>query len=168
MSGVKISVSNLLRTGRDERGFKNLVGSKMSCLDFQDYAECVKYGFHMFLGYDAFTLNALKVGGQGGVGRDYNYFGELFCGIMNAFDKGDISTATKLTEKSKELIQMINDINPNLPMFKYLMGVLRGVDLGGCRLPLPKLSEEHKQMIGEKLDKVRYLCCLEIRESAKF
>jgi len=163
MSGININVSKLLKMGRDERKFTSLIGAKYSHLDFQDYAQCIKDGFYILHGSNNFLLNALLLNGQGGVGRDANYSGEIHRKILDSFEKGDVELALKYQNKSKDLIELVFSLGDPMVVAKYLMKKLRNLDLGGVRLPTKNLSTEEMKKIDSHVEKMKTLTSLDLK-----
>lgn len=106
----------------------------------------------VFNGYDEMCLGGLSMGADGAIGSTYNFMGNKFVKLYNAFNSGDFGTASKLQKEANEIISV---------MCRY--GVMQcekeiltqmGIDIGPCRRPFLPLNDEGKKAVASLIDLV--------------
>ena len=94
----------------------------------------------VFNGFDEMCLGGLAMGADGAIGSTYNFMGDKFIKIFNAFNAGDMETAQAIQTEANEIIaEMIK--YTVLPCEKAIMTHL-GIDCGPCRRPFLPLTKE--------------------------
>jgi len=121
----------------------NLGGIKYTASTIWEYQACLDAaaGAHEILfGFDEMLLPALAVGARSAIGSTYNFAAPLYLDVVRAFYAGDMATAR---HRMSQLVAMVRVLlrYPPIPAQKAIMAHL-GHDLGGCRLPLPGLTNE--------------------------
>lgn len=86
-----------------------------------------------FFGTDEMYLAAAATGADGGIGSTYNLIGDVYVGIHDAVEAGDIKRARRLQAKSNTLVAVLLETGV-LPGIKYALNKL-GVPVGRCRRP---------------------------------
>jgi len=86
-----------------------------------------------YFGSDEMFICAAAAGTDGGIGSTYNLIGEVYVGIMETVEAGDVETARALQAKANGLIEILLDTGV-VPGLKHAMNRV-GVPLGGCRRP---------------------------------
>jgi N-acetylneuraminate lyase len=101
-------------------------------------------------GIDEQLLGALKAGAKGAVGSSYNFAAPLYLKLIEAFEDGDLETATRLQQEAIELIEALAAVG-YLGAVKAIME-WQGVPLGPARLPLANPSPAQLESLHEKFD----------------
>ena len=78
-------------------------------------------------------LGAAAIGADGGIGSTYNLIGDVYVGIHEAIEAGDIDTARRLQAKSCTLVEILIETGV-MPGLKYALR-RQGVPVGPCRRP---------------------------------
>lgn len=119
----------------------NLAGIKYTHEDFMDFLSCIHFmdgKFEMLWGRDENLLSALVLGIRSGVGSTYNYAAPLYNQLIDAFNKGDLTAARTLQQKSIDMIRLLGKyggIATGKAYMKYI-----GMDCGQFRLPVKNMS----------------------------
>jgi len=139
----------------------NIVGIKEAAGDIDQLEKMVQQtpgDFSVYVGDDAMTLDAIKVGAKGVVSVASHVVGKQLKELIDLAKAGDIASAT---ERHNALSEMFNilfvDSNP-IPV-KYALRLL-GFAMGRPRLPLTELSDENKAKLEDILDR-----CLGVTEA---
>jgi 4-hydroxy-tetrahydrodipicolinate synthase len=103
--------------------------------------------FLVYSGDDALTLPVLAVGGNGVVSVAAHIIGNDLKQMVTAFSAGDIEVAAKLHQKLLPIVKALF-VAPNPSPVKAALQ-LKGLDVGGVRLPLLPLTEIEKQQLTE-------------------
>lgn len=127
--------------------FENLWGIKDTGGKLQDTSRYIasKPG-RVLLGSDVQLLSGLKIGAHGAISGYANIAPDLTAEIYRAFHAGGEAQAlqNKLSDFKNGLRKF-----PNHATIKYLLS-LRGINVGGVRLPLAPLSQADKEFIRTK------------------
>ena len=123
------------------------IGAKASHKDLYriDYLLRNHPNHKIFIGADEILLGALAMGVCGGIGSTYNVAGKEFRKIFEKFRTGDMAGAQEIQKTCNVLVDAIISFG-GIPVVKYLLK-LRGLDVGECRAPMRKLTEEEKAKI---------------------
>lgn len=103
--------------------------------------------FLVYSGDDTLTLPVLAVGGNGVVSVAAHIIGNDLKQMVTAFSAGDIEVAAKLHQKLLPIVKALF-VTPNPSPVKAALQ-LKGLDVGGVRLPLLPLTEIEKQQLTE-------------------
>jgi len=96
-------------------------------------------------GPDQMLLMGLNAGADGGIGTTYNYMFDIYRGIYDNFQAGNIAAAQKLQHKSAEVISAL-DPYVCIPVTKVLMEAL-GYAVGNATFPFVRYNEQEKAEI---------------------
>lgn len=96
-------------------------------------------------GPDQMLLMGLNAGADGGIGTTYNYMFDIYRGIYDNFQAGNIAAAQKLQHKSAEVIGALNPY-VCIPVTKVLMEAL-GYAVGNATFPFVRYTEQEKAEI---------------------
>ena len=121
---------------------ENIVGLKDSTGDFaafQANMAAARGEFASLSGSDAFVLAGLAVGSSGFVSGNSSYFPEVFVGLWNAFQQGDLALARRHQVVINRLRLILKD-GGHLAYFKAVLA-MRGIPVGSTRPPRPGLTE---------------------------
>ncbi len=105
--------------------------------------------FAVYSGDDALTYDLMKLGGAGVISTSANVAPELMKQLVDLLAKGDYASARKLQDKLLPLMTGLFAA-PNPILCKQALN-LRGIPVGGVRLPLvgatPEQTEELKKLL---------------------
>jgi N-acetylneuraminate lyase len=152
MTGVKLPMAELLDSGM--KRVPSLAGLKFSDGDLQDFGRCVTVAadrLDLFFGKDEVLLAAITLGAKAAIGSTYNYAAPIYQGMMKFFDAGDLVAARAAQERSRRLVQIIEQFG-GPRVHKSLMHIA-GVPCGPNRLPLTTLTRPQLQALEQALDK---------------
>lgn len=125
---------------------KRFVGIKHTSLNLFALNQFKSLGsIALFNGYDELMLGGLSMGATGGIGSTYNIMPQKFVDIYKAFKNNDMNTALKLQDEICDIITILIDCGV-MPAEKYLLSK-EGFDMGNCKKPLPRLTEEKKKIL---------------------
>ena len=100
-------------------------------------------GITVFNGYDEICLAGLSMGADGAIGSTYNFMGEKFVKLYNAFREGNIALAQKLQNEACAIISEM--CRYGVFQCEKEILTLMGIDMGPCRRPFLPLSEEGRR-----------------------
>ncbi|TJY43133.1 4-hydroxy-tetrahydrodipicolinate synthase [Cohnella pontilimi] len=133
----------------------NVVATK-ECASLEQMTEIIKDapdGFVLYSGDDALTLPCLAVGGQGIVSVASHVIGGRMKRMIESFKAGRVSEAAQLNAECfpvfKGLFNCPHPV-PNPVPVKYALS-LRGLSVGGVRLPLVEADEQEAAFIRKLL-----------------
>lgn len=143
-TGVDIPVSVYQRLAR----VPNIIGVKEASSDIAKIAR-IKLAcgpdFSVWSGNDDQIVPVLSLGGNGVISVLSNIYPSETHAMCQAALKGDYETAAALQQQFLPLIDLLFcEVNP-IPVKEALKCI--GFDCGECRLPLSRLTKEHKQQI---------------------
>ena len=107
----------------------------------------------IYNGYDEMFLSGLIMGADGAIGSTYNFMGDKFVKIQELFKKGENAKALEIQREANEIIAVLCKIGV-IKAQKEVMKLM-GFDLGFCRAPFGKVSDEDIKLI--KTDIMKYL-----------
>lgn len=144
---VSISVETTLRLAQ----LPNVVATK-ECASIEQITEIVKSapeGFIVYTGDDGITLPTLAVGGHGIISVASHLIGAQMKQMISAYLAGNVQEAAALNSECypffKGLFNCPNPV-PNPVAVKYAL-TLRGLPVGGVRLPLVTVNESEAQFL---------------------
>jgi 4-hydroxy-tetrahydrodipicolinate synthase len=105
----------------------------------------VSPNFKIYSGDDSLTLPVLAIGGYGIVSVASHIIGVQMKQMMNYFLKGENSKAAQLHAELFPVFKGLFRV-PNPVAVKYALS-LRGINVGGVRLPLLDITEEEGQFV---------------------
>lgn len=130
----------------------NIVATKESVSDFDHISQLVYQtgnDFKVYSGDDALTLPMLSIGGYGIVSVAGHVVGKEIKTMIQLFVDGEVEQAAQMHAKLHPIFTgMFNCPHrvPNPAPVKYALG-LRGIPVGGLRLPLLEVTQEEGQFI---------------------
>lgn len=131
LSGANLSTDQLLRLlGDDEVG-----GMKYTAPDLFQFWQLRRAAPQksFYFGTDEMFLGAAAIGADGGIGSTYNLIGDVYVGIHEAINAGDIETARRLQAKSCTLVEILLETGV-MPGLKYALN-RQGIPVGPCKRP---------------------------------
>ncbi|MBW5444515.1 4-hydroxy-tetrahydrodipicolinate synthase [Cohnella sp. CFH 77786] len=144
---TSISVETTLRLAQ----IPNIVATK-ECASLEQMTEIVKEapeGFILYSGDDGVTLPALSVGGHGIISVASHLVGPRMKDLIASFKAGRVEEAIRINQELypvfKGLFNCPHPV-PNPVAVKYAL-TLRGLPVGGVRLPLADVTEEEAAFI---------------------
>jgi len=96
-------------------------------------------------GPDQMLLMGLNAGADGGIGTTYNYMFDIYRGIYDNFQAGNIAAAQQLQHKSAEVIEVLREY-VCIPVTKVLMEAL-GYAVGNATFPFVRYTDAEKAEI---------------------
>lgn len=156
MTGVNFAMHDFLQAAHGR--IPTLAGIKFTHDNLMDLLRCIQFEgrrYDVLSGRDEMLLACLATGIHGAVGSTYNYAAPLYTGILAAFAEGDIIKARELQSLACTLIEIL--IRYNAPLSGKAMMKLCGLDLGPCRLPLGKFSDQQYDAMHKELSEAGLL-----------
>ncbi len=155
LSGIAIDMRQLLDTALLR--IPNFAGIKYSALTVHEFQDCLEYArgrYQVLYGCDEMLLSALSVGSYGSVGSTFNFAAPLYHGIMEAFENGDLKTASKLQARSAAMCRLLYQYRGQAG-FKKMMKYL-GFDCGPNRLPIKALNSQEEIRLHDELERLGF------------
>ncbi len=147
-TGINLEADTVIRLSK----IKNITSLKEANSDFAQITKIVSQtrdDFLVYSGDDDITLPMLSVGGYGVVSVAGHLFGKEIKQMIDAFFNGDVQKASEWHGKLNPIFKGLF-ISPNPVMIKCALN-LRGIDVGGVRLPLVKANEDEERFIKDLL-----------------
>ena len=148
-TGVNLSINLLKKLAQ----IKNITAIKEASGNISYAAEIAREvpELDIYSGNDDMTVPLLSLGGKGVISVSANIIPETVHNMTYAFFERDNDTARELQLKYNDLVNaLFIEVNP-VPV-KEAMNFL-GYDVGECRLPLGKMSEENKNTLHRIIEK---------------
>ncbi len=134
LSGVRFDMVEFLRRG--QASIPTLRGIKFSDSALHDMQACVEFDggrYDILFGVDEMLLGGLAFGARGAVGSTFNFAAPLYRQIVAAFDRGDLTEASRLQFLAAEMVRVMLR-NGGRGSLKAAMALI-GADCGHSRLP---------------------------------
>lgn len=138
---VSMSVDTVVRLAQE----KNIVAIKEASGNLDLMTEIIANtpeDFRLYTGDDSLTLPALAIGGNGIVSVASHIVGKEMQEMIQAFETGEHAKAAKLHQKLVPIMNGMFSAPSPTPVKTALQ--LKGLDVGGVRLPLVPLSEQER------------------------
>lgn len=133
---------------------KNIVGIKDSSGNFDNmkqYIELTKdMGTKVFSGNDSLILWNLLAGGAGGIAGCANVYPGTMASIYDTYMAGNLEEAMRIQDSIRPLRNCFRFGNPNT--ITKTATAMRGVEVGPCRSPFNRLSDEAISAIRQVLE----------------
>ncbi len=155
ITGAYVDMIQFLRLGRET--IPNLRGVKFSHPALHEFRQCLTFDsarYEAFWGVDEMLLGAWAFGARAAVGSTYNVIAPAFCHMIECFERGDLAAARQWQDRAIEFVHTVAAY-PFHPAMKEILGML-GVDMGPCRLPLPKLNPADADALRQQLEKTGF------------
>ena len=155
LTGVGYNMIDLLNAV--EGRIDNFAGIKYTHEDFMDYLSCLRFKdgkYDMLWGRDENMLSALVLGAKGSVGSTYNYAAPLYYKLIDAFKRGDLTTAQELQQQSIDMIRLLGKYG-GIATGKAYMKVT-GIDCGEFRLPVSNMTDEAFELFKKDVDALSF------------
>jgi N-acetylneuraminate lyase len=155
LTGSKLDMVEFLNQAAER--IPNLAGLKYTDSTLHEFQECVELQngrFDVVWGFDEMLLGALATGATAGIGSTYNIAAPLYNRLMAAFAAGNMIEARRLQALSIKMIRIMNHY-PFHPAMKAVLA-MRGLNVGGCRLPQGRLSAADVQTLRTKLESIGF------------
>lgn len=140
-------------------GVDNIVGAKDSSGNFDNMLQYIERTrgreFSVLSGNDSLILWNLLAGGAGGIAGCANVFPKNMVEIYEAFQRGDLERARTCQDNIRAFRNCFKYGNPNTIV--KTAAAMQGWQVGACRKPFDRVSEEGKRAIGEVLKHYREL-----------
>lgn len=135
----------------------NLAGLKYTCATLHEFQECCELQdgrFDVVWGFDEMLLGALATGATAAIGSTYNIAAPLYQKLLVAFADGDLKKARQLQTLSICMIRTLCKY-PFHPAMKAVFA-MKGLDVGGCRLPQGRLSTDDAATLKQQLTEIGF------------
>ena len=153
LTGSTIDIVEFLEKASER--IPNLRGVKYTDTKLFEFQECQSLTdgkLDIVWGCDEMLLGALATGASAAIGSTYNAAAGLSQEIIEAFESGNIKLARERQLLSVKFIRILLSY-PFHAALRYTMSLL-GQPLGPSRLPLPQLSSEQEQKLGQELSEI--------------
>lgn len=150
LTGSKLDIVGFLEEGVER--IPNMLGLKYTdtkLFEFQLCREVDQGRFDVVWGCDEMLLGALATGAQAAIGSTYNVAAPLYLSLMQAMNVGDLTEAGRLQLLSVKMIRTMSQF-PFHAAMKAVLEML-GHEVGPCRLPQGKLSDEDANLLRASL-----------------
>ena len=138
-SGVTFTADYAAEMFKDER-YMGIKHTSADLYTLHQFKQKIDRPVTIFNGFDEMCLGGLAMGADRAIGSTYNFMGDKFIKIFEAFNAGDMATAQAIQTEANEIIaEMIK--YTVLPCEKAIMTHL-GIDCGPCRRPFLPLTKE--------------------------
>jgi N-acetylneuraminate lyase len=155
LTGVNFSMFDLLNAidGR----VPNFAGIKYTHEDLMDFLSCLNFKngkYDMLWGRDENMLPALAVGAKAAVGSTFNYAAPLYNDLIDAFNKGDMSTAQLLQQQSIDMIRLLGKYG-GIATGKAYMKLIE-MDCGEFRLPVKNMTTDQFDLFKKDVEQLNF------------
>lgn len=137
----------------------NFAGIKYTFESLYEFNQCMIYKngkFDMLHGQDETILASLEMcGTQGGICGTSNYNGPCLTGIVEAWQKGDLTKARALQNFAQDVINVICRYRGNIVAGKRIMKFL-GLDMGLNRTPFQNMTAEEEAAMKAELNAIGF------------
>ncbi|OAS88532.1 MULTISPECIES: 4-hydroxy-tetrahydrodipicolinate synthase [Metabacillus] len=143
-SSVNMSVETIVRLSQ----LDNIVSIKEASGDLDAMAEIISKtpnDFSVYSGDDALTLPLLAIGGTGIISVSSHIIGNEMQDMINQFKNGDVTEAATLHRNLLPIMKAMFAA-PNPTPVKAALN-MRGISVGGVRLPLIPLNNEEERAL---------------------
>lgn len=148
-----LTVSLYKRLTQDYPVVAGVKDSSMDFLHIQEYKYAIPE-LTYFTGNDAQILPCLMWGGNGAISATAGVFPEVVTRMNNLYQTGDFEGAKEIQNKIMEYRSFVVS-HPALSVVKAALE-LRGFATGGLRMPLHDLSETHRVLLKELLERLEF------------
>jgi N-acetylneuraminate lyase len=155
MTGVNFSLTAFLELAIKE--IPTFAGLKNSFNDLVDYQQCIhmaKDEYALYWGSDEVFMMVYAGGNRHYVGSTYNYMGDIYFKMLEAYHSGNFERLTTLEAEATAIYKILNDYN-SLIAGKEVMRLI-GVDCGPVRKPLSPLKASDIAALQERLQKTSF------------
>lgn len=143
-SVIKMSADTIIRLSEIE----NIVSVKEASGDLDltsNVIEGTPDNFSVYCGEDSITLPMLAIGADGVVSVASHVIGNEMQSMVNAYQSGNVKNAASLHRKLLPIMNGLFAAPSPTPVKAALK--MKGVDVGGVRLPLVPLTEEEENTL---------------------
>ena len=130
----------------------NVTAVKQANAELEQARRIVQLGLDLYAGDDDLILPFLELGGLGGVCVHTHVVGPQVREMVNRFRAGDGDAARRLEAETRPALEILR-VAPNPIAIKAALQMV-GWDVGGLRLPLVEASEEEREQIRVRLERL--------------
>ena len=155
LTGSAIDMVDFMRQGSSQ--IPNLYGLKYTASTLHEFQQCVELDdkrFDVVWGFDEMLLAAMATGATAAIGSTYNIAAKLYAKLIEAFGQGDLVQARRLQAISVTMIRVLCRY-PFHPAMKAVLK-MKGLDVGGCRLPLGRLDDGDTKKLKSELEAIGF------------
>jgi N-acetylneuraminate lyase len=150
LTHVELPTAKFLRQAKSR--IPTLEGVKYTNPNLAQLQECLRLDDHryqLFYGCDEALLAGYALGAQSAIGSTYNIMAPLANSIIASFDAGDLALARERQAKVIELVNLLDEYGYLAALKSALK--LYGIDFGGVRAPLVRLTSKEETELLERL-----------------
>ena len=140
-----------------ERHLPTFAGIKFSDQRLHVLDYCLRYGdgkYDIVYGVDEMLLGALAMGVRGAVGSTYSFAAPLYRGVIESFERGDLTTARHLQHLANRMIGTIIDCCGRAGLKAAMSPV--GPEFGPYRLPQETVDAAALVRLREELQAIGF------------
>ena len=155
LTGVNFPLLSFMQAAIRE--IPTFAGLKNSFNDLVDYQKCIHYAkgdYDLYWGTDEVFMMVYAAGNRHYVGSTYNFMGDIYFSMLDAYHACDLETLTALQAEAASIYDILNERN-SLVAGKAIMRHL-GVDCGPVRRPLKNLKGSEMASMVERLKKTSF------------
>lgn len=152
LTGVELAAGELVEVLTAVEGFAGLKFTHTDMYLLWAILEAGRGRLGVFCGADQVLFHALAAGACGGIGSTYNYQMRTIAGIYAAFRASDFDRARRLQEQANRVLNVLFEFGA-VGVEKAIMQLL-GFEVGIPRAPLSALSEERRNALRSRLERV--------------
>ena len=155
LTGVNFPLLSFVEQAAKE--IPTFAGLKNSFNDLVDYQNCLHFSkgdYSMYWGTDEVFMMVYAAGNRHYVGSTYNYMGEIYFRMLDAYHAGNYEKLTTLQSEATSIYKILNEYNA-LIAGKTIMGHI-GIDCGPVRRPLKRLEASEASALLAKLQKTSF------------
>lgn len=155
MTGVNLPLIAFLE--RAAREIPTFAGLKNSFNDLVDYQKCIHFAkndYTLYWGSDEVFMMLYAGGNRNYVGSTYNFMGEIYFRMLDAFHDADFEKLNQLQAEATSIYNVLGDFNAMIAGKEIMQYV--GVDCGPVRRPLKALTNEERAALRERLHRTTF------------
>ena len=155
LTGVNFPLISFMELAARE--IPTFAGLKNSYNDLVDYQQCLHFSkddYGLYWGTDEVFMMVYAAGNRNYVGSTYNFMGEIYYRMLDAYHAGNFEKLTTLEAEATAIYRIMGDYN-SLIAGKEIMRHI-GIDCGPVRMPLKNLKASDSTALIDRLQKTSF------------
>jgi len=155
LTGVNFPLASFMEQA--VREIPTFAGLKNSYNDLVDYQQCLHFSkgeYGLYWGTDEVFMMVYAAGNRNYVGSTYNFMGEIYFRMLDAYHSGNFEKLTTLEGEATAIYRIMSDYN-SLIAGKEIMRHI-GIDCGPVRKPLKNLRPADSASLVERLQQTSF------------
>jgi N-acetylneuraminate lyase len=155
LTGVNFPLTSFMELAARE--IPTFAGLKNSYNDLVDYQQCLHFSkgeYGLYWGTDEVFMMVYAAGNRNYVGSTYNFMGEVYFRMLDAYHTGNFEKLTTLEAEATAIYRIMSDYN-SLIAGKEIMRHI-GIDCGPVRRPLKNLKAAESTALLDRLQKTSF------------